>query len=48
MREAFIWAALADSRDEIPLYDDDGDGVGENVLQTIFLPGPYYGDSVFL
>ncbi|MHA1577352.1 MAG: C13 family peptidase [Candidatus Thorarchaeota archaeon] len=48
MREAFVWAALKDSRDETPWYNDDGTNVGYNVGQVIFGSGPWYGDTVFL
>lgn len=48
MREAFIWAAAMDSRSETPWYNDNGDGVGYNVLQVAFGSGPWYGASVYL
>ena len=48
MREAFIWATIQDSRDETPLYNDNGDGVGMSLALTIFGPGPFYGDAIFL
>ncbi|MFW9955466.1 MAG: C13 family peptidase [Candidatus Thorarchaeota archaeon] len=48
MREAFIWAAAMDSRPETPWYNDNGDGVGYNVLQVAFGSGPWYGNNIFL
>jgi hypothetical protein len=48
MREAFIWAAAMDSRPETPWYNDNGDGVGLNVLQVAFGSGPWQGDNVYL
>ncbi|MHA2117215.1 MAG: C13 family peptidase, partial [Candidatus Thorarchaeota archaeon] len=48
MREAFIWAAAMDSRSETPWYNDNGDGVGYNVLQVAFGSGPWQGDNVYL
>jgi hypothetical protein len=48
MREAFIWAAAMDSRSETPWYNDNGDGVGYNVLQVAFGSGPWQGDYVYL
>ncbi|MHA1908613.1 MAG: C13 family peptidase, partial [Candidatus Thorarchaeota archaeon] len=48
MREAFIWAAAMDSRPETPWYNDNGDGVGYNVLQVAFGAGPWAGDNVGL
>ena len=48
MREAFIWAAAMDSRPETPWYNDNGDGVGYNVLQVAFGSGPWQGDFVYL
>ncbi|MHA1948837.1 MAG: C13 family peptidase [Candidatus Thorarchaeota archaeon] len=48
MREAFIWAAAMDSRPETPWYNDNGDGVGYNVLQVAFGSGPWPGDHVYL
>ncbi len=48
MREAFIWAAAMDSRPETPWYNDNGDGVGYNVLQVAFGSGPWQGDNVYL
>lgn len=47
MREAFIYAAAHDSREETPLYDDDGDGVGITLGPVVFGTG-FYGDSIFL
>jgi hypothetical protein len=48
MKEAFIHAALSDSRGETPWYNDNGNGQGYNVMQAVFgLPGSY-GESVFL
>ncbi|MHA2229392.1 MAG: C13 family peptidase [Candidatus Thorarchaeota archaeon] len=48
MREAFIWAAAMDSRPETPWYNDNGDGIGYNVLQVAFGSGPWQGDNVYL
>ncbi|MHA2133144.1 MAG: C13 family peptidase [Candidatus Thorarchaeota archaeon] len=48
MREAFIWAAAMDSRPETPWYNDNGDGIGYNVLQVAFGAGPWPGDHVYL
>ncbi|NHJ14399.1 MAG: hypothetical protein EAX95_12035 [Candidatus Thorarchaeota archaeon] len=48
MREAFVWAAAMDSRPETPWYNDNGDGIGYNVLQVAFGSGPWPGGSVFL
>jgi hypothetical protein len=47
MREAFIYAAIHDSREETPLYDDNGDSVGLTVGPVIFGTG-FYGDAIFL
>jgi len=47
MREAFIWAAAMDSREETPWYNDNGDGVGYNFMQVVFNPGTL-GDEMFL
>ena len=47
MREAFIYAAVHDSREETPLYDDDGDGVGLTVGPVVF-GSAMYGDTIFL
>ncbi len=47
MKEAFIWAAVKDSRSETPWYNDNGDGNGYNVLQVVY-GGASYGDTVFL
>ena len=48
MKEAFIHAALNDSRGETPWYNDNGDGQGYHVGYAVFsLPGSY-GESVFL
>ncbi len=48
MREAFIWAALMDSRPETPWYNDNGDGHGYNVLEVAFGSGPWPGDYSYL
>ena len=48
MREAFVWAALKDSRSETPWYNDNGDGIGYDVGQVIFGSGPWPGDDVYL
>ncbi len=47
MREAFLYAAIHDSWDETPLYDDDGDGVGLWAGPVFFGTG-FYGDNIFL
>ena len=47
MREAFIYAAAHDSREETPLYNDDGTGIGLTLGPVIFGTG-FYGDSIFL
>jgi hypothetical protein len=48
MKEAFIYAAIHDSRSETPWYNDNGDGVGYHVWQAAYaLPGSY-GESVYL
>ncbi|MFX1404793.1 MAG: C13 family peptidase, partial [Promethearchaeota archaeon] len=47
LKEAFIWAAVKDSRSETPWYNDNGDGAGYNVLQVVY-GGASYGDTVFL
>ena len=47
MREAFVYAALADSRAETPLYDDDGDGVAADIEYVFFHAGGF-GDTIFL
>jgi hypothetical protein len=47
MREAFIYAAAHDSRDETPLYNDDGLGVGLSLGPVVFGTG-FYGDTIFL
>ena len=48
MREAFIWAAIKDSRPETPWYNDNGNGLGYNVLEVVIGSGPWYGDGVYL
>ena len=47
MREAFIYAAVHDSREETPLYNDSGDGIGLTVGPVVFGTG-FYGDAIFL
>lgn len=47
MREAYLYAAIHDSWDETPLYDDDGDGVGLWAGPVFFGSG-FYGDSIWL
>ena len=47
MREAFIYAAAHDSREETPLYDDDGEEVGISLGPVVFGTG-FYGDAIFL
>lgn len=48
MREAFIWAAIKDSRAETPWYSDtDATVAGYSVGYVVF-GGPMYGDNVFL
>ena len=48
MREAFIFAALMDSRPETPLYNDNGDGYGYTALDVIFGDGPWIGEEFYL
>ncbi|MGY5870909.1 MAG: C13 family peptidase [Candidatus Thorarchaeota archaeon] len=48
MREAYLYAAIHDSWDETPMYDDDGDGVGSWAGPVFFGSGPFYGDNIFL
>ena len=48
MKEAFIHAALHDSRGETPWYNDNGDGQGYHVGQAVFSLPSSYGESVFL
>ncbi|MFX0106737.1 MAG: C13 family peptidase [Candidatus Hodarchaeota archaeon] len=48
MKEAFVWAAAMDSRDETPWYNDNGDGIGYNVVQVVFGLGSTLGDIIFL
>jgi len=48
MTEAFIWAAIKDSRSETPWYNDNGDGVGYNVLEVIFLGAQWPGNGIYL
>jgi hypothetical protein len=47
MREAFMYAAIHDSCDEIPLYNDNGDGGGLSIGPVVFGTG-FYGDTIFL
>jgi hypothetical protein len=48
MKEAFIYAAITDSKSETPWYNDNGNGQGYHVWQVAYaLPGSY-GESVFL
>jgi hypothetical protein len=47
MREAFIYAAVHDSREETPLYNDSGDGIGLGVGFVVFGTG-FLGDTIFL
>ena len=47
MREAFIYAAAHDSREETPLYCDSTDDVGLTLGPVIFGTG-FYGDAIFL
>jgi hypothetical protein len=46
MREAYLYAAIHDSWDETPLYDD-GDRVGLWAGPVFFGSG-FYGDNIFL
>lgn len=48
MREAYIWAALMDSRYERPLYNDNGDGKGYDVIDVAFGDGPWLGEGFYL
>lgn len=48
MREAYLYAAIHDSWDETPMYDDDGDGIGSWAGPIFFGSGPFYGDNIFL
>ncbi|MHA1908615.1 MAG: C13 family peptidase [Candidatus Thorarchaeota archaeon] len=48
MREAYIWAAIKDSRPENPAYNDNGDGQSYQVIQVTMGEGPWLGDSIFL
>jgi len=48
MKEAFIYAAIMDSKSETPWYNDNGNGQGYNVWQAAYaLPGSY-GEGVYL
>jgi len=47
MAEAFGYAATMDSKDETPLYDDNGDQIGSTVGNIIGNDG-VYGNSIFL
>jgi hypothetical protein len=48
MKEAFIYAAINDSKSETPWYNDNGNGQGYHVWQVAYaLPGSY-GEGVFL
>jgi hypothetical protein len=48
MKEAFVYAAIHDSRSETPWYNDNGNGVGYHVWQAAYaLPGSY-GEGVYL
>ena len=47
MREAYLYAAIHDSWDETPMYDDDGDGVG-SWAGPVFFGSGFYGDNIFL
>lgn len=48
MSEAFIFAAAMDSRDETPLYNANGDGVGKNIAEVIYSLGCSPANDVFL
>jgi len=48
MREAYLWAVTQDSRPETPLYNDNGDGIGWNIMQVFYGSEPFYGDTIFL
>jgi len=48
VREAYLWAAIQDSRPETPLYNDNGDAIGWNIMQVFYGSGPFYGDTIFL
>jgi hypothetical protein len=48
MKEAFIYAAINDSKSETPWYNDNGNGQGYHVWQAAYaLPGSF-GENVFL
>ncbi len=47
MREAYIYAAIRDSVNEIPQYDDNGDGVGLS-LDSVINSKAGYGAGIFL
>lgn len=48
MKEAFIYAANYDSVNEIPWYNDNGNGQGYDVLQVTTSLAGSYGESIFL
>lgn len=47
MAEAFGYAATMDSKDETPLYDDNGDQIGSTVDNIVGSDG-IYGNGIFL
>ena len=47
MREAYIYAAIWDSVNEIPQYDDNGDGIGLS-LDSVINSKAGYGAGIFL
>ncbi|TFG12962.1 hypothetical protein EU537_07485 [Candidatus Thorarchaeota archaeon] len=48
MKEAFVYAAVTDSRNETPWYNDNGDGQGYTAAQAVFNLPDSYGDGIFL
>ncbi|MHA1389595.1 MAG: C13 family peptidase [Candidatus Thorarchaeota archaeon] len=48
MKEAFIYAAVHDSREETPWYNDNGDGIGYNVGLVFYTLTGSYGEGVYL
>jgi len=47
MAEAFGYAATMDSKDETPLYDDNGDQIG-STIGNIIGTDAIFGNSIFL
>jgi len=48
MKEAFIYAAVHDSKSETPWYNDNGDGIGYNVGLVFYTLSGSYGEGVYL